>query len=97
MANKVVRKSRKMMVVQVPPDELAALTETAHLLRSPKNARRLLSALSRTRVAKDRGGTPLLAAANVDLNGILRLRCCFASRNNNSAQDDKSPKRRRDS
>ena len=88
MANKVVRKSRKMMVVQVPPDELAALTETAHLLRSPKNARRLLSALSRT-------GTPLLAAANVDLNGILRLRCCLASRNNNSAQDDKSPKRRR--
>lgn len=31
----------------VPADELAGLMETAHLLRSPRNAQRLLSALRR--------------------------------------------------
>lgn len=33
----------------IPADELSALEETAHLLRSPKNAARLLSALARSR------------------------------------------------
>jgi PHD/YefM family antitoxin component YafN of YafNO toxin-antitoxin module len=55
MANKVVRKGGKTMVAQVPADELVGLTETEYLLRSPRNARRLLSALSRIRVAKDPG------------------------------------------
>jgi antitoxin YefM len=32
----------------VPADELASLQETAHLLRSPRNAARLLSALVRS-------------------------------------------------
>lgn len=32
-------------VVLLPASELASLNETAHLLRSPKNARRLLEAL----------------------------------------------------
>lgn len=32
----------------IPADELASLEETAHLLRSPKNAVRLLSALARS-------------------------------------------------
>ncbi len=32
-------------VVLLPASELASLQETAHLLRSPKNARRLLEAL----------------------------------------------------
>src|SRR5258705_6074821 len=32
-------------VVIIPADELAGLLETAHLLRSPKNAQRLLTAL----------------------------------------------------
>jgi antitoxin YefM len=32
----------------VPADELSSLQETAHLLRSPKNAARLLSALVRS-------------------------------------------------
>ncbi len=31
----------------IPADELASLRETAHLMRSPKNAARLLSALER--------------------------------------------------
>ncbi|HXV63492.1 MAG TPA: type II toxin-antitoxin system prevent-host-death family antitoxin [Vicinamibacteria bacterium] len=34
-------------VALVAADELAGLLETAHLLRSPKNARRLMSALRR--------------------------------------------------
>ncbi len=32
----------------IPADELASLEETAHLLRSPKNAARLLTALARS-------------------------------------------------
>jgi len=42
----IVRKGEKK-VAMVPADELAGLMETAHLLRSPKNARRLLRALHR--------------------------------------------------
>jgi antitoxin YefM len=36
-------------VALVAADELASLTETAHLLRSPKNARRLIGALQHAR------------------------------------------------
>jgi antitoxin YefM len=35
-------------VAMIPADELAGLIETAHLLRSPKNAKRLLEALLRS-------------------------------------------------
>jgi antitoxin YefM len=42
----VSRKGQKK-VAMVPADELAGLMETAHLLRSPRNAQRLLSALRR--------------------------------------------------
>jgi antitoxin YefM len=35
-------------VAMVPADELSGLLETAHLLRSPKNAKRLLEALLRS-------------------------------------------------
>jgi len=41
------RGARDVAIVAV--DELEALTETAHLLRSPKNARRLTTALLRAR------------------------------------------------
>jgi antitoxin YefM len=34
-------------VALIPAGELAGLTETAHLLRSPNNAKRLMSALKR--------------------------------------------------
>lgn len=47
----VVRKGEKK-VAMVPADELAGLMETAHLLRSPKNAQRLLSALRRATARK---------------------------------------------
>ena len=39
-------------VALVSADELSSLIETAHLLRSPKNAQRLLSALNRARSRK---------------------------------------------
>lgn len=42
-------------VALIAADELASLQETAHLLRSPKNAERLLAALAR---ALRRGGHP---------------------------------------
>ena len=43
----IVRRRGDKKVALVPADELAGLMETAHLLRSPKNARRLLTALRR--------------------------------------------------
>lgn len=42
-------------VALLEADELSSLLETAHLLRSPRNARRLLAALDR---AKARRGRP---------------------------------------
>jgi antitoxin YefM len=47
----------------LPADELDSLQETAHLMRSPKNATRLLSALLRSR----RGQTP-----PVELESLMR-------------------------
>jgi antitoxin YefM len=49
----IVRRRSAKDVALVPAEELAGLMETAHLLRSPKNARRLLAALRR---AEDRAG-----------------------------------------
>jgi len=43
----VVRRNGTRDVALIAADELAGLLETAHLLRSPKNARRLLRALRR--------------------------------------------------
>jgi PHD/YefM family antitoxin component YafN of YafNO toxin-antitoxin module len=40
-------------VAPLPAAELASLKETAHLLRSPKNARRLLTALRRAERRQD--------------------------------------------
>jgi len=53
-----VTKNREVVIIQrrgcedvamITADELAGILETAHLLRSPENARRLLTALDRTR------------------------------------------------
>lgn len=46
-------------VALISADELEGLLETAHLLRSPENAARLLRALAR---ARERGGTPQTVA-----------------------------------
>jgi antitoxin YefM len=43
----IVRRRGARDVAIVPSDELSGLMETAHLLRSPKNAQRLLRALKR--------------------------------------------------
>jgi len=53
-----VTKNREVVIIQrrgnedvamITADELSGILETAHLLRSPKNAKRLLSALDRVR------------------------------------------------
>lgn len=43
----IVRRKGSRDVALIPADELAAIMETAHLLRSPKNASRLLRAFRR--------------------------------------------------
>jgi antitoxin YefM len=59
-----VTKNREVVIIQrrgredvamITADELAGVLETAHLLRSPKNARRLLTALGR--VSKGSGSS----------------------------------------
>jgi antitoxin YefM len=45
----VIERRRGESVAMIAASELASLTETAHLLRSPRNAERLLAALGRTR------------------------------------------------
>jgi antitoxin YefM len=50
----IVRRKGDRKVAMVPADELAGLLETAHLLRSPKNAQRLLAALRRALARKGR-------------------------------------------
>jgi antitoxin YefM len=43
----IVRRRNAKDVALIPAEELTSLLETAHLLRSPKNAQRLLAALRR--------------------------------------------------
>ena len=45
----LVRRRTGGDVAMIAADELRSLVETAHLLRSPRNAERLLSALARAR------------------------------------------------
>ncbi len=47
----VVRRRTGDDVALIAADELESLVETAHLLRSPRNAERLLTALTRARSA----------------------------------------------
>lgn len=51
----IVRRKGARDVALIPADELAGLMETAHLLRSPKNAQRLRTALKSAQRGK---GTP---------------------------------------
>ena len=48
----VIRRRGAPDVALISAEELASLMETAHLLRSPKNARRLLMALARAQDEK---------------------------------------------
>ena len=51
----IIRRRGSEDVAMIAADELSGILETAHLLRSPTNAHRLLSALERVR---KRSGTP---------------------------------------
>ena len=48
----IVRRRGARDVALIPASELAGLIETAHLLRSPANARRLLTAVRRATAGK---------------------------------------------
>jgi antitoxin YefM len=48
----IVRRRGSRDVALIPASELAGLMETAHLLRSPRNARRLMTALRRAKAGK---------------------------------------------
>lgn len=50
----IIRRRGRESVALLPVEELSGLMETAHLLRSPANARRLLGALQRARSGKGR-------------------------------------------
>ena len=54
----VVKRRNGGDVAMIAADELSSLLETAHLLRSPKNARRLSAALKRARTGKGRRLNP---------------------------------------
>ena len=45
----IIRRRNAPDVALISADELESLLETAHLLRSPKNAERLLAAIARAR------------------------------------------------
>jgi antitoxin YefM len=50
----IVRRKGARDVALIPASELAGLIETAHLLRSPRNARRVLTALGRAQRRKQK-------------------------------------------
>jgi antitoxin YefM len=53
----IIRRKGERTVAMIPADELMGLMETAHLLRSPKNAQRLLLALRRAIARKGKPET----------------------------------------
>jgi antitoxin YefM len=54
----IVRRRGAKDVALIPADELAGLMETAHLLRSPRNAQRLMAALREARQGKGKRLSP---------------------------------------
>jgi len=56
-------------VAMIAADELEALVETAHLMRSPKNAQRLLAALERALSRQGEVSTPAELRQEVGLAG----------------------------
>jgi len=53
----IVRRRGARDVALIPASELAGLMETAHLLRSPRNASRLMTALRRAKAGKIKAAT----------------------------------------
>jgi antitoxin YefM len=62
----IVRRKRSKDVALIPAAELAGLMETAHLLRSPKNAQRLLTAMRRA--GKGQGKPESLASLRREMS-----------------------------
>jgi antitoxin YefM len=60
----VIKRRGHEDIAMIPADELSGLMETAHLLRSPKNAKRLLEALLRSH----RGG-----GAEMDIDDLEKI------------------------
>lgn len=58
----VVKRRDHPAVAMIAADELASLMETAHLLRSPANAERLLAALGRARKGRGKAKPKTIAA-----------------------------------
>jgi antitoxin YefM len=67
----VVRRRNAPDVAIVSASELAGLMETAHLLRSPRNARRLMAALNRAKAATGKPSPPseLRRKLNLEIAG----------------------------
>jgi antitoxin YefM len=65
----IVRRRDAADVALVPASELAGLMETAHLLRSPKNARLLLAALRRAKRGKGKPETVSKLRREMGLDG----------------------------
>jgi antitoxin YefM len=53
----IVRRKGSKDVALVPAAELSGLLETAHLLRSPRNAQRLLAAVRKAKAGKTKPGS----------------------------------------
>ena len=66
----IVKRRGARDVALLPASELAGIMETAHLLRSPRNTRRLLAALRRAERGKTKPGT--IAALRRDVLGEAR-------------------------
>ncbi len=67
----VVRRRGARDVAIIAADELAGILETAHLLRSPKNAQRLLEALAESKAKEKKGARA--KPATVALDELRRL------------------------
>lgn len=63
----VIRRRKGKSVAMIDAAELQSLVETAHLMRSPKNAERLLSALDRALKGQGEGSDLAQLRAEVGL------------------------------
>src|SRR5947199_729486 len=66
----IVRRRGARDVALLPASELAGLLETAHLLRSPRNAERLQTALRRAERKKTKSGTAAELRGNYQVKRV---------------------------
>lgn len=65
----VIRRRKGSSVAMIAADELQSLVESAHLMRSPKNAERLLTALERALKSDGEASSVKSLRAEVGLEG----------------------------